>query len=60
MDVVCRQGLRSTFLSANHRKAFTKNVTRLPNVISLLTREWSALQQLAHLNPLDLTLVAIT
>lgn len=56
-----RRHLKSTFLSANERKAFSaKNVTRLPNVISLLTCEWGALQQLAHQNPLDLTLVAIT
>lgn len=50
-----------TFLSANPTKAFTpKNVTRLPSVISLLTCERRALQQLAHQNPLDFTLVAIT
>lgn len=41
-------------------KLFTKNVTRLPKVITLLTCEWRALQQLAHQNPLDLTRVAIT
>lgn len=44
----------------NRRKAFTKNVTRLPNAIALLTCEWRALQQLAHQNLPDLTLVAIT
>lgn len=41
-------------------KLLTKNVTRLPNGIALLTREGRALQQLAHQNPLDLTRVAIT
>lgn len=56
----CCQDVESSFLSANQRKAFTKNVTRLPNAIALLTCEWRALQQLARQNLLDLTLVAIT
>lgn len=51
---------RQPFCQQIRGKLFTKNVTRLPNGIALLTCEWGALQRLAHQNPLDLTRVAIT
>lgn len=44
--------IKSSFLSANRRRRlFTKEVTRLPNAIALLTCEWRALQRFAHQNP---------
>lgn len=44
--------IKSTFLSANRRRRlFTKEVTRLPSAIALLTCEWRALQRFAHQNP---------
>lgn len=52
----CQQTGEKSFL----RKRKKENVTRLPNVISLLTCEWRALQQLAclisHLSRLHDTL----